>query len=73
MQKNTLKQITHDLLITVGLLLVTTSLTFILFFQVSDNPANIALFYIFGILTTAKHTNGYFYGILASWIRGSDY
>lgn len=66
MQKNTLKQITHDLLITVGLLLVTTSLTFILFFQVSDNPANIALFYIFGILTTAKHTNGYFYGILAS-------
>ncbi len=66
MRKNTLRQITHDLLITMGLLFITTSLTFILFFQVSNNPANIALFYIFGILTTAKNTNGYFYGILAS-------
>lgn len=66
MQKHTIRQILHDLLITAGLLLLTTSLTFILFFQVSNNPANIALFYIFGILTTARNTNGFLYGILAS-------
>lgn len=70
MKKDYIKQHTriwlHDLLITIGLLLLITILTFILFFYLSDNPANIALFYIIGIITIARNTNGYFYGILAS-------
>lgn len=68
MQRNTVQQMLRDLSITAGLLVLTTILTFILFFKVSDNPANIALFYIIGIITISKHTSGYFYGILASAI-----
>lgn len=70
MTKNTTisnqRQFPQNLLIAAGLLVLTTGLTFTLFFQVSDNPANIALFYIIGIITTARHTTGYIYGILAS-------
>lgn len=66
MKKDSIKQILHNLFITAGLLLVTTGLTFILFFYVSENPANIALFYIIGIITIARYTDGYFYGVLAS-------
>lgn len=57
----------HDLLITLGLLLLTTVLTFLLFFFISRNSANVAIFYIIGIMTIARYTNGYFFGILASF------
>lgn len=66
MQMNSLLQIIRDLFITAGFLVLTTILTFILFFKVSNNPANIALFYFVGIITISKHTNGYFYGFLGS-------
>ncbi|MEG0961630.1 MAG: DUF4118 domain-containing protein [Lachnospiraceae bacterium] len=66
MKKNLTRQHLHDLLLTIGLILVTTVLSFILFFYVSDNPANITLFYILGVITIARLTNGYFYGILTS-------
>lgn len=66
MKKDTIQQLLHDLTATAGLLLLTTILTFLLFFRVSDNPINIALFYIVGIITIARYTNGYFFGIFAS-------
>ena len=68
MKKETIKQLLHDSLITVGLLALTTGLTFLLFNHISDNPTNIALFYIVGIITVARYTNGYFFGILSSVI-----
>lgn len=58
----------HDFFIAVLILLFTTAVCFFLFFCVSKNPANIALIYILGIITIARYTNGYFYGILASFI-----
>ncbi|MCI8484595.1 MAG: DUF4118 domain-containing protein [Lachnospiraceae bacterium] len=66
MKKFFQNQVSHDLFITVGLLLLTTLLTLFLFFFVSDNPTNIALFYIISIITVARCTDGYFYGISAS-------
>lgn len=65
MNNATVRQLLHDLLLTAGILFLTTVLALILFFHVSDNTANIALFYIIGIITIARCTNGYFYGILA--------
>lgn len=58
----------HDFFIAFFLLLFTTVLCFLLFFYVSENPANIALLYILGVITIARCTNGYFYGILASFL-----
>lgn len=68
MNKTLLKQLLHDLPITLGLLSLTTGLASILFFCISKNPANIALFYIIGIITAARYTNGYFCGIAASFL-----
>ena len=66
MKKIIQRQLFHDLAVTIGLLFVTTGLTFILFYFISQSPANIALFYVIGIITVARYTTGYFYGILAS-------
>lgn len=68
MNKTSLKQLLHDLPVTIGLLFLTTGLTFVLFLFISKNPANIALFYIIGIITVARYTDGYFCGIFASFL-----
>lgn len=68
MNKTFLNQLLHDLLITIGLLLLTTGFASVLFFCISKNPANIALFYIIGIITAARYTNGYLCGIAASFL-----
>lgn len=56
----------RDFLITFFLLLFATALCFLLFFRVSKNSTNMALIYILCIITIARHTTGYLYGILAS-------
>lgn len=66
MKKENLKRLLYNLSISIGLLALTTGLAFILFFHVSDNPANTALFYIFCTIITAYYTNGYLPGILTS-------
>lgn len=66
MKRERSKRLLHDLVIAAGLLALTTGLAFILFYYVSDNPANIPLLYMAGIITTAYGTNGYFSSILAS-------
>lgn len=66
MNKNINKQLLHDLPVTISLLFLTTGLSFFLFFFISKNPANIILFFIIGIITVARYTTGYFYGIIAS-------
>ena len=68
MKKNFKRPLFHDFAVTIGLLFFTTGLTFLLFYFVSENPANIALFYIVGIISVARYTNGYFYGIFASFL-----
>jgi two-component system sensor histidine kinase KdpD len=68
MKTNFKRQLFHDLPVTIGLLVVTTGLTFFLFYFISQSPANIALFYVIGIITVARYTTGYFYGILASFL-----
>lgn len=60
------KRTVYDLLFTLSLLLATTGLSFLLFYFVSDNPANIALFYMLGVISIARFTSGYFYGVIAS-------
>lgn len=55
----------HDLLITVLFLIFTTALCFLLFFFISEHPANIALLYLLGIITIAYCTTGYLYGIVS--------
>lgn len=66
MKKENLKQSLHDLTITIGLLALTTGLTFVLFFHVSEHPANIALLYAVAIIAVAGCTAGCLYGIIAS-------
>ena len=66
MKKENLKRLLHDFNVTIGLLALTTGLTFILLLHVSNNPANAALFYIIGIITIANCTNSYLTGIFAS-------
>lgn len=60
-----LPQKLHDFLITVLLLLITTGLCFFLHYCISENPANIALLYLLGIIAVSYLTNGYLYGLLA--------
>lgn len=66
MKKENLKRLLYNLSISVGLLALTTGLAFILFFHVSDNPANTALFYIVCTIATAYCTNEYLTGIFVS-------
>lgn len=66
MKKDSTSQKIHDLFVATSLLFLTTGLCFFLFFHLSANSANIALLYILGVITIARYTDGYFYGILAS-------
>lgn len=67
MKKDSAGQKIHDLLVASSLLFLTTGLCFFLFFHISANSANIALLYILGVIAIARYTDGYFYGILASF------
>lgn len=55
----------HDICMTVFLLILTTALCFLLFFCISEHPANVALLYLLGIITIAYCTTGYLYGIVS--------
>ena len=66
MKKEQLKRTLFDLTITIGLLVLITGLAFILFLHISNNPANIALLYVIGIITIANCTNGHLCGIFAA-------
>ncbi len=66
MKKENLKRLLYNLSLSVGLLALTTGLAFVLFFYVSDNPANTALFYIFCTIAVTYCTNEYLCGIFTS-------
>ncbi len=67
MGKDLVKHQLRNIGVTAGLLLLATGLAFILFFFISKSPANITLFYFIGVLSIARQTDGYFYGIFASF------
>ncbi len=56
-----------DALITLLLLFSATALSF-LYFDISQNSANVALLYILALVLIARITDGYFWGIFASLI-----
>lgn len=58
----------RDFLVAALLLLFTTALCFLLFFGISDNPANVALLYLLGIISIAYCTTGYMYGIMSCFL-----
>ncbi len=68
MERYCFSQKLYDFLISALLLFLTTLLCFLLFFQISENPVNIALLYLLGVVTIARYTTGYFYGIVASFL-----
>ncbi len=57
----------RDALITLLLLLLATALSF-LYFDISQNSANVALLYILALVLIARITDGYLWGIFASLI-----
>lgn len=61
-----MKNLKHNLLYTLLLLLAATSLAFLLFHFVTDNTTNIALIYIFTLILIARGTTGYLYGVFSS-------
>lgn len=66
MKRENIKRILYDLITTIGLLALTTGLTLVLFFHVSDNPVNTAFLYLIAIIAIAHCTNGFIFGILVS-------
>ncbi len=57
----------RDALITLLLLILATALSF-LYFDISQNSANVALLYILALVLIARITDGYLWGIFASLI-----
>ncbi|MBQ7780942.1 MAG: DUF4118 domain-containing protein [Lachnospiraceae bacterium] len=57
-----------NILITAGILVVTTATSFLFFFFVPDNYAIIYLLYILALIFIARYTTGYAYGIVSSLI-----
>ena len=57
----------RDALLTLLLLILATALSF-LYFDISQNSANVALLYILALVLIARGTDGYFWGIIASLI-----
>lgn len=55
-----------DILATAILLSADVIISAFLFCFVSKSPINIALFFIIGVITIARYTHGYFYGLFAS-------
>ncbi len=58
----------RDILISLFLLAGATAISFGFFHVVPENSANIALIYISAVVLTARLTNGYLYGIVASLV-----
>ena len=65
MKKNSLLK---NILITLIMTIAATLAAFWFFRHVPENPANIALVYITGLVLTARFTTGYVYGLLASLV-----
>ncbi|MCI9107551.1 MAG: DUF4118 domain-containing protein [Lachnospiraceae bacterium] len=57
----------RNFLLTLFLLILATALSF-LYFNISQNSANVALLYILALVLIARGTDGYFWGIFASLI-----
>lgn len=57
-----------DALLTILILVIATGIAFAFFYLVPENAANIALVYITALVLTARFTNGYIYGVLASLV-----
>lgn len=55
-----------NLLITFGILLATTGLSFLFFYLLPDNYGIIYLLYILALVFISKYTNGYLYGTVGS-------
>lgn len=55
-----------NLLITFGILLLSTAFSLLYFHFISDNEGVIYLLYILAMVLISKYTNGYFYGITGS-------
>ena len=60
------RKLLKNILITLGLTALATSIAFWFFHHVPENPANIALIYITALVLIARFTDGYLYGVLAS-------
>lgn len=57
-----------NITITIGLAVIATVLSFLLFLIQGDSSANITILYVLAVMVTARYTTGYRYGILASLI-----
>lgn len=57
-----------DTFITVGLAVLATAISFLLFVSQGNSSANIAIMYILAVMLTARYTTGYRYGIVSSVI-----
>ncbi len=55
-----------NLLITFGILLLTTAISFLFFYFISDKHTDIYLLYILALFFISRYTNGYIYGIISS-------
>ena len=60
------KPIVKNTLFTISMLLLATVFAFLLFYNVPENMANVALIYILFLVIIARYTNSYWYGIAAS-------
>ena len=66
--KFTSSSVGRDALLTILILAAATAISFGFFYIVPENSANIALTYITAIVLTARFTNRYVYGIIASLV-----
>lgn len=57
-----------DWLITIGLLGLSTALSYVFFILMNNPSSNISLTYILALFLTARFTTGYFYGLFSSLI-----
>ena len=57
-----------DSIITAGLAIIATGLSFMLYMSLGDSSANIVIMYILAVMLTARYTTGYRYGIVSSLI-----
>lgn len=58
----------RDWIITVGLLALSTALSYIFFILMHNPSSNISLTYILALFLTARFTTGYFYGLFSSLV-----
>lgn len=68
MRWNRLHQGVQDAFITILVVLGATGFSWMIFLIQKDSSVNIAILYILSVMLTARYTNGYVYGIIASLI-----